>query len=439
MESNEINVINGNKKEEENKIDEIEYINEFVVGYIDGIFENIINNNKIENLIEEPQKEDIESEEKGENEKSPEEKNNENENNNDNIEYKPEEEIKQNKNEEINNIVKNNDEEKIINTEKNETIKEEEKKEIINEEQKNGNPETNKENKKEKNINNKIEKKKTIQKDITKEENKVKKENKSNKKKVDKKQENKKTITNSIINKKENKTTKEDTYQSLKKKTSETNKKQNKSKKKPKIIDKSKNTTIKNTTNTNNTKINNIDDKIYSHNHFHNENIKNYIKQKESKEIEECSFKPKINKKIGFEINSSDNNGLEKEKDNQGDVVERLFQWKERVQKKKNDTKNKNMETVQNGCTFNPKLNSEMPKFENTKINGTKKYLERIKNSREIQKQKEEKLNLNYNQLYNKYYKKKEKTVLDKNKKLTKKEYENYLSVFHNALMNDDE
>ena len=113
--------------------------------------------------------------------------------------------------------------------------------------------------------------------------------------------------------------------------------------------------------------------------------------------------------------------------------------WKDRVEKKKNDTKNKKDESATDGCTFNPKLNTEVPKFEDTKINGTKKYLERIKNSREMQKQKEEKLNPNYNDLYNKYYKKKEKTILDKNKKLTKKEYQNYLNVFHNALMNDDD
>ena len=93
------------------------------------------------------------------------------------------------------------------------------------------------------------------------------------------------------------------------------------------------------------------------------------------------------------------------------------MQWKERVQKKINDTKSKKDESAQDGCTFNPKLNLEVPNFEETKINGTKKYLDRIKNSRELQKQKEEKLNPNYDKLYNKYYKKKEKTVLDKNKK----------------------
>ena len=163
---------------------------------------------------------------------------------------------------------------------------------------------------------------------------------------------------------------------------------------------------------------NQFEDKIYTHNRFHNESIKNYIKQKEREEYGECSFKPKINKKIGFEINN-DNNGGEKEKESQGDVVERLMQWKDRVQKKINETKNKKDESAQDGCTFNPKLNTEVPKFEETKINGTKKYLERIKNSRELQKQKEEKLNPNYDKLYNKYFKKKEKTVLDKNKKLT--------------------
>jgi ABC-type transporter MlaC component len=117
------------------------------------------------------------------------------------------------------------------------------------------------------------------------------------------------------------------------------------------------------------------------------------------------------------------------------------LQWKERIEKKKrkNLSKNQKEELEKNGYTFNPKLNLEMPKFESMKINGTKKYLDRIKNSREMQKQKEEKLNPNYDQLYKKYYDKKGKTVLDKNKKLTKKTYQNYLNAFHNALMNDDD
>ena len=65
--------------------------------------------------------------------------------------------------------------------------------------------------------------------------------------------------------------------------------------------------------------------------YFINETIINYIKQKEQQEIEECSFRPKINKKIGFEINNEDNNGIEKEKNNPSDVVDRLMQWKEGV------------------------------------------------------------------------------------------------------------
>ena len=211
-----------------------------------------------------------------------------------------------------------------------------------------------------------------------------------------------------------------------KKKDASSSKKVNKSKStKIKIVEKNSN-------------VSNKEDKVYAHNKFRNENIKNYIKEKELQEIGECSFKPKINKKIGFEINNADNNASEKEKNN-GDVVDRLMQWKERVQKKKNDIINKKVDNAQEGCTFNPKLNSEVPKFEETKVNGTKRYLDRIKNSRELQKQKEERLNPNYDKLYNKYYKKKEKTVLDKNKKLTNKEYQNYLNVFHNALMNDDD
>ena len=64
------------------------------------------------------------------------------------------------------------------------------------------------------------------------------------------------------------------------------------------------------------------------------------------------------------------------------------MQWKEGVQKKINDTKSKKDESAQDGCTFNPKLNLEVPKFEETKINGTKKYLDRIKNSRDYKSKK---------------------------------------------------
>ena len=77
---------------------------------------------------------------------------------------------------------------------------------------------------------------------------------------------------------------------------------------------------------------------------------------------------------------------------------------KKEKRKKKNDTKNKKDESTTDGCTFSPKLNTDVPKYEDTKINGTKKYLERIKNSKEMQKQKEEKLNPNYNDLYTLFF-----------------------------------
>ena len=184
-------------------------------------------------------------------------------------------------------------------------------------------------------------------------------------------------------------------------------------------------------------------DIIYSHNHFHNENILNYIKQKELKEISECSFKPKINKKIGFEVNKITNKEVKEgnESNKNQDVVERLLLWNERVKQKLNNIKEKKdkEEIERDKCTFFPKLKPEAPKFDKKEISGNEKYYNRIKNSREIQKQKENKLNPNYDELYNKYYKNKEKTVLQKNKKLSKKTYQNYLNHFHNVLMNDDD
>ena len=186
------------------------------------------------------------------------------------------------------------------------------------------------------------------------------------------------------------------------------------------------------------------EDMIYSRNHFQNENILKYIKQRELKEISECSFKPKINKKIGFEVTKIDNNKDEDEKKdfNQNkDVVERLLLWKERVKQKLNNIKDKKEkeESEREKCTFYPKLKTDVPKFDNKEIIGNEKYYNRIKNSRKIKKQKENMLNPNYNELYNKYYKHKEKTVLKKNEKVSKKTYQNYLNHFHNVLMNDDE
>ena len=186
------------------------------------------------------------------------------------------------------------------------------------------------------------------------------------------------------------------------------------------------------------------EDMIYSRDHFHNENILKYIKQRKLKEISECSFKPKINKKIGFEVTKIDNNKDEDEKKdlNQNkDVVERLLLWKERVKQKLNNIKDKKEkeESEREKCTFYPKLKTDVPKFDNKEIIGNEKYYNRIKNSRKIKKQKENMLNPNYNELYNKYYKHKEKTVLKKNEKVSKKTYQNYLNHFHNVLMNDDE
>ena len=186
----------------------------------------------------------------------------------------------------------------------------------------------------------------------------------------------------------------------------------------------------------------NYEEIIYSHNHYQNENILKYIKQKELKEIEECSFRPKINKKIGFEVRKFDNedeNGETSSKNK--DVVERLLLWNERVKQKLNEVKDKKEkeELERDKCTFIPKLKTEIPKFDKKEINGTEKYYDRIKNCRESKKRKENILNPNYDELYKKHYKSKEKTVLKNNKKVSKKTYENYLNHFHNVLMNDDD
>ena len=183
-----------------------------------------------------------------------------------------------------------------------------------------------------------------------------------------------------------------------------------------------------------------FDEIIYSHNRFHNDNILDYIKQKEMKEISECSFKPKINKKIGFEVTKLDNNKEKEESVKNKNVVERLLLWNQRVKQKLNDIKDKRTkeEIEKDRCTFTPKLKTDIPKFEKKEINGTDKYIDRIKISRELKQQKEKKLNPNYGELYDKFYKNKEKTFLDKNKKVTKKTYQNYLNQFHNMIMNDD-
>ena len=213
-------------------------------------------------------------------------------------------------------------------------------------------------------------------------------------------------------------------------------------------IAKSKSSKVKKSSKTNKLKVSqkeaqksNFDDLING-NRFHNKNILDYIKQKEEKETTECSFKPKINKKIGFEINKSSNNKEENIPNlpQNKNVVERLLLWNQRVKQKliekKNERDKQNIE--KDVCTFTPTLKSEVPKFEKKKINGSDKYYDRIKNSREIKKEKEKKLNPDYDELYKKYYKNKENTYLQKNKKVTKKAYKNYLNQFHNIIMNDD-
>ena len=186
----------------------------------------------------------------------------------------------------------------------------------------------------------------------------------------------------------------------------------------------------------------NYEEIIYSHNHYHNENILKYIKQKELKEIAECSFRPKINKKIGFEVRKFDNDDENDETSSKNkDVVERLLLWKERVKQKLNEVKDKREkeELERDKFTFFPKLKTEIPKFDKKEINGTEKYYDRIKNCRESKKRKENILNPNYDELYKKHYKSKEKTVLKNNQKVSQKIYESYLNHFHNVLMNDDE
>ena len=180
-------------------------------------------------------------------------------------------------------------------------------------------------------------------------------------------------------------------------------------------------------------------------NRFHKEQILNYIKEKERKEIEECSFKPKINKKIGFEVHQLDKNkdeNNEKEINQNKNVVERLLLWNQRVKQKLLSSikdKQEKEEIERDKFTFIPKLKKELPKFDKKELNGNDKYYKRIKISREIKKEKENKLNPNYDELYDKYYKNKEKTVLQKNKKVSKKAYQNYLNHFHNVLMKDED
>ena len=84
--------------------------------------------------------------------------------------------------------------------------------------------------------------------------------------------------------------------------------------------------------------------------------------------------------------------------------------------------------------TFSPKFTNNKKIFDNKNS-----YLERINNSRKMQKQKEEKMNPDYNKLYDKLTtNKKIPTAQDKNKKLTKKQYDKYINAFHNAIMSEN-
>lgn len=78
------------------------------------------------------------------------------------------------------------------------------------------------------------------------------------------------------------------------------------------------------------------------------------------------SFRPKINKKIGFEVRKFDSEEENGESIQNKDVVERLLLWKEWVKKKLNEVKDKREkeELERDKCTFIPKLKTDIPKFD---------------------------------------------------------------------------
>ena len=180
----------------------------------------------------------------------------------------------------------------------------------------------------------------------------------------------------------------------------------------------------------------------YLLNKTNQEKLDKIRKEKEKEIIEQCTFKPSINTKYKLkeewknedckdEKGSSNNSS--KSKTPHDEALERMQFFLEKSKSKIEKEREKNTHKEVEQCSFAPSINREVPEFQDTYIKGTKMYIERQMKSQQIKNERNDKLNPNYNKIYENLFKKKEKSVVNKN--LKKKEYQMALDILHNELI----
>ena len=152
--------------------------------------------------------------------------------------------------------------------------------------------------------------------------------------------------------------------------------------------------------------------------------------QKELELLQHCTFKPNIN--TNFQFKDNPNNSDIPNKTIQERTLERMQYWEDKkvtkLELQKNVSRNKDIEN----CSFKPITNSSLPDFQGKYIKGLKNYLDRQIKSQQVQKEKKDKLNPNYNEMYDNLFKKKEKRIAEQN--MNYKDYQNAINILHKEL-----
>ena len=148
------------------------------------------------------------------------------------------------------------------------------------------------------------------------------------------------------------------------------------------------------------------------------------------KEMQHCTFKPNINSIFQFKENPTSDDIPNK--NIQERTLERMQYWEDKkitkLELQKNVSRNKDIEN----CSFKPITNSSLPDFQGKYIKGLKNYLNRQIKSQQVQKEKKDKLNPNYNEMYDNLFKKREKRIAEQN--MNYKDYQNAMTILHKEL-----
>lgn len=180
----------------------------------------------------------------------------------------------------------------------------------------------------------------------------------------------------------------------------------------------------------------------YLLNKTNQEKLDKIRKEKENEIKEQCTFKPAINTKYKLkeEWKSEDckeekgnSNNSSKSRTPHEEALERMHFFIEKSKSKIEKEREKNTHKEVEHCSFSPNINREVPEFQDKYIKGTKMYIERQMKSQQIKNERNDKLNPNYNKIYENLFKKKEKSVVNKN--LKNKDYKMALDILHNELI----